>query len=490
MSNTLPAPTEGLVYTNPTTGKRMKYSDGCWKSIDYLPLDASDSMQGTLWTPDQLINGNTLTADSAVEGGGGTDDWVGYPYGPGKVSYPSSNDSNWWESVTYGVGSDGIGRFVAIAQLGVKLLMYSEDGITWTGVESTNEVNGAWRSVTYGDGKFVAVGSDGSKRVMYSEDGITWTARLSSNESNGWQAVTYGVGSDGIGRFVAVAGGGFNRVMHSEDGITWTGVASSREDNIWVSVTYGNGKFVAIALRGYNRVMHSEDGITWTGATSSNESNDWESVTYGVGSDGIGKFVAVAKAGSNRVMYSEDAITWTGVPSSNESNRWIDVTYGAGKFVAVGYNDSNKVMYSEDGITWTGVPSSNESNYWWGVAYGDGKFVAVAMSGSITNRVMVLGAPEGSDASDLYWNEEKVVVQQSSRTMTSSLSRLSSTISSRAGKAKYLQDSAPPETQTIELPEDSSETVYLTYDNGELWYQPSTNILHIRDSDEWVSLFQ
>ena len=41
----------------------MKYSDGCWKSIDYLPLDGSDSMQGTLWTPDQLINGNTLTAD-------------------------------------------------------------------------------------------------------------------------------------------------------------------------------------------------------------------------------------------------------------------------------------------------------------------------------------------------------------------------------------------------------------------------------------------
>ena len=64
MSNTLPAPTEGLVYTNPTTGKRMQYSDGCWKSIDYLPLDASDSMQGTLWTPDQLINGNTLTADA------------------------------------------------------------------------------------------------------------------------------------------------------------------------------------------------------------------------------------------------------------------------------------------------------------------------------------------------------------------------------------------------------------------------------------------
>jgi hypothetical protein len=103
---------------------------------------------------------------------------------------------------------------------------------------------------------------------------------------------------------------------------------------------------------------------------------------------------------------------------------------------------------------------------------------------------MVLDAPEGSDASDLYWNDEKVVVQQSSRTMTTSLTRLSSTIYSRTGKVKYLQDSAPPETQTIELSEDSSETTDITYNNGELWYQPSTNTLHIRDSDDWVALFQ
>ena len=111
--------------------------------------------------------------------------------------------------------------------------------------------------------------------------------------------------------------------------------------------------------------------------------------------------------------------------------------------------------------------------------------------------IITIEAPDtGGGSSNLHWNNENVVVQQSSRTMTSSLSRLSSTISSRTGKVKYLQDSAPPETETFERSpfdersEDSSYTFNLSYNNGELWYQPSTNTLHIRDSDEWVSLFQ
>ena len=169
--------------------------------------------------------------------------------------------------------------------------MYSEDGITWTGVESSNKFN-EWRSVTYGDGKFVAVAGIRSDKVMYSEDGITWTGVTSSNESNSWRSVAYG-----DGKFVAVSNKGSNRVMYSEDAITWTGVESSNEPNTWYSVTYANGKFVAVANGGSNRVMYSEDGINWTGVSSSNESNGWFSVTYG-----NGKFVAISNTGSNRVM--------------------------------------------------------------------------------------------------------------------------------------------------------------------------------------------
>ncbi len=484
MSNTFPNnPDHNDPWTNPTTGESFKFDrHRGWINRKGVRFDG-DTMTGTLVVPDTRINGGLLSADEFVEGEAGDDDtdmtaWIGYP---------SSKESNFWNSVTYGVGSDGIGRFVAVAYGGDNRVMYSEDGITWTGVASSNESN-YWNSVTYSEekGLFVAVAYDGSNKVMYSTDGINWTGVPAANESRSaqrWYSVTYGAG-----RFVAVAGTGYGRVMYSEDAITWTGVPSSNEVNQWHSVTYSEekGLFVAVAKNGsISRVMYSENGIDWTGAAlaSSNDANRWYSVTYG-----DGKFVAVASYGSDRVMYSEDGITWTGVPSSNDSNDWYSVTYGNGKFVAVADKGSNRVMYSEDGITWTGAKASNESTEWQSVTYGAGEFVPVAWSGS--NKVMVLDAPEGSDASDLHWNEEKVVVQQSSRTMTSSLSRLSSTISSETGKAKYLQDSAPPETRTIELSEDSSETVYLTYNNGELWYQPSTNTLHVRDSDDWVALFQ
>lgn len=64
MSNSLPSPYEGLVYTNPTTGSMMKYSSGCWKPVGYLPLDGSESMEDTLWSKNQNINGSPITADA------------------------------------------------------------------------------------------------------------------------------------------------------------------------------------------------------------------------------------------------------------------------------------------------------------------------------------------------------------------------------------------------------------------------------------------
>jgi hypothetical protein len=458
MSNTLPTPTEGLVYTNPTTGKRMKFSDGCWKSIDFLPLDGSDSMQGTLWTPDQLINGNTLTADSvSVENDDGIH-WVGYPTPP-----PSEAG---WSSVTYGNG-----KFVAVASGGtVNRAMYSEDGINWIRVPTSDDTN-FWRAVTYGGGKFVAVADRGTKRAMYSEDGINWTGVRSAGEDNYWQAVTYG-----DDKFVAVSHGGSNKVMYSTDGINWTGVrALDGVDTYWYSVTYGDGKFVALSSGGTNRVAYSTNGINWTKVPSADESVKWYAVTYGGG-----KFVAVGAKGSNSdylgAMYSEDGINWSsGAPVPR--NSWYGIAYGAGMFVAVTNGGPvtgvPKSMYSEDGINWTSLVASNESGYWYSVAYGDGKFVSV--SAYSTNRVMVLEAPEGSAAQDLYFNGDPVVVDTG---LQGSLATLLSTQSSKLGRTKYYQDSALPTGDSYDYPD------------GSLWYQPTSNKLNFyNDSDRnWVQL--
>ena len=68
MANSLPSPSEGSVYTNPTTGTKMKYSSGCWKPIGYLPTDGSEAMQDTLWSKSHEVNGVDITADNYTGG--------------------------------------------------------------------------------------------------------------------------------------------------------------------------------------------------------------------------------------------------------------------------------------------------------------------------------------------------------------------------------------------------------------------------------------
>jgi hypothetical protein len=495
MANTLPTPTEGLVYSNPTTGKRMKFSDGCWKPIDYLPLDGSDSMQDTLWTPDQLINSNTLTADSAVEDDGGDDnntdiDWNGwnYVYGP-------DNDIITWFSVAYGNG-----KYVAVGASSYYFnsTMHSEDGINWTTVAAPASGT-TWTEVIYVDGKFWAVGYGTSIRVMYSEDlGESWIAveNPGVTDQRWWNSVTYG-----NGKFVAVArvGNGSDvnvdtpRIMYSENGTEWTMTTSTRDTNDWQSVTYGVaasdgvGRFVAVArrppydnaTRGIEKIAYSEDGINWTAVSSPDDNREWLSVTYG-----DGRFVAVGGEWDNynvywarKIMYSDDGINWTSVSISGDS-RAHSLTYGStGYFVATGEAASGEdLRYSKDGVNWTkAMHSHSPSANYHGIVHGGGRFVAVG--GSASKSIMYLDAPDPASTGqqDLYFNGDPVVTDTG---MTRSLATLLSTQSTKLGRTKYYQDSAPPSGVSYELAD------------GPLWYQPTSNNLHFyNDSDQtWVQL--
>ena len=161
----------------------------------------------------------------------------------------SSNGTNWtlrtavantWRSVCYGYNTSGTGLFVAVSTSGTNRVMYSYNGITWTGVASANE-SAEWYSVCYGNGLFVAVANAGTgNRVMTSPNGITWTSRTAVSYS--WRSVCYG-----NGLFTAVADVGFGQnAMTSPDGINWT-LRTTPFDISYGAVTYGNGTFVAVA---------------------------------------------------------------------------------------------------------------------------------------------------------------------------------------------------------------------------------------------------
>jgi hypothetical protein len=100
--------------------------------------------------------------------------------------------------------------------------------------------------------------------------------------------------------------------------------------------------------------------------------------------------------------------------------------------------------------------------------------VAVAGAGS-SPKTMMLDAPEGSAAQDLYFNGDPVVIDTG---LQGSLATLLSTQSRKLGRTKYYQDSALPTGDSYNYPD------------GSLWYQPTSNNLHFyNDSDQtWVQL--
>ena len=274
-----------------------------------------------------------------------------------------------WRSVVYGNNT-----FVAVAGLGVKLVMTSPDGITWTLRDAASYPAFGWQSVTFGNGLFVAVSYFGGVNgIMTSPDGITWTSQTNPVDV-GWISVTYGAG-----RFVAVAldvAGPTTRAMYSLDGITWVSSPSLATAD-WVSVTYGNGLFVAV---GTNVVATSNDAITWTSRTAPN--GTWTGVAYGEG-----LFVAVGSTGANRAMSSPDGVTWT-ARTATGNNYWRSVTFGYDRFVAVSQSGTGDlVMISYNGIDWLSR-SAVSGPIWINVTYGAGLFVAVGSQVSAGDEIM------------------------------------------------------------------------------------------------------
>ena len=262
------------------------------------------SVDGALWTP------QTAPAQqwSAVTSGlvGGVNRYVAVSMdGPVMTSDDGFNwtlrdapSSRWW-SVTHGNG-----LFVAIndSDAGDHAIMTSPDGIVWTARTPPTSDGLAWSSVTYGlgsdgVGRFVAVRSlsaAGVPRVMHSSDGVSWSYGVGA-PANGWYSVTHGVGSDGVKRFVAVGFSGTDRIMTSTDGINWSVVTDAASKSLgasdfWYAVGFGGGKFVA-ATFGSDKVMTSNDGLSWTSGTAF--AGVWRSVAYGNNT-----FVIVADEGA------------------------------------------------------------------------------------------------------------------------------------------------------------------------------------------------
>ena len=328
----------------------------------------------------------------------------------------------------------------------------------------------------FADGQFVAVGLSGD--IKYSTDGINWSS--ASGAAGGLHGVEYG-----NGLWVAVAVDGTNRVSTSTDAITWT-QRSAAEQNAWESVAYGNGTWVAVSSDGTNRIMTSTDGINWTART-----------------------VAIANA-----------------------RQWRDVQYVKDRFLALGNwpgGTDFAVMYSYDGLSWTLGPEPPATGVTWEASVyspDDEQIVMVGNTPFSRNLVHVLST-EGEIEEGLYFNDNKLLTGADILDSANVVSLIQQTVDSAyvaardSDKAFYtdsdvtaLVDSAYIESRvdlytTADHDSDTLVQVDSAYvqarsapsgsvtvdsvapspsNDGDFWYQPSSGVLHIRDSGAWDSI--
>jgi hypothetical protein len=309
-----------------------------------------------------------------------------------------------WMSVAYAepvINSVTTPTFIAVARASEFILpsgptlprvMRSSNGITWTGVDASEQ--NQWHSVAYGNGVWVAVARSGSNRIMRSTDnGLTWSSVAAPN-TNQWNAVAYGNGV-----WVAVAFSGTQpqnsatkQVMRSvDDGVTWSEVEVQVQDAKWLSVAYGNGVWIAISGT-YNQqdpsavdqmMRSTDDGETWT-SMKTPVVLAWTSVA----TNGTGVWV-VNGTGDKNLVSSDNGVTWSAVNASGDGG-WRGVAYGTPlvanvatpTFVSVanagppfGFDFTSRSR--NNGATWVGIPAA-ENRFWESVAFGNGRFVAVS----------------------------------------------------------------------------------------------------------------
>jgi len=243
----------------------------------------------------------------------------------------------------------GTSLYVACGQ-GTNTLAYSNDGTTWTGLNTTI-FSTAGICVAYGKDRWIAGGRGGTSTLVWSNDGIKWNSLGNSIFNLYASCIAYG--ND---RWVAGGSGSpiTNTLAWSFNGTIWTGLGSSIFTSYTNSVAYGNGIWVACGGVTMNTLAWSSNGTIWNGLGTAIFSGFGIGVAYA-----NGLWVACGNGVSNTLAYSKDGIQWTGLGISIFTTNGYCVAYGNGLWVAGGDGTKNTLAYSNDGITWTGIILNN-----------------------------------------------------------------------------------------------------------------------------------
>jgi hypothetical protein len=426
-----------------------------WVSADGLSWNAATLPSGyTSYTWNDLAYANGLWAVAGWNGSILTsvdgETWISQSTGTTKAIY----------AIAYGNG-----RW--IASCSDMAVISSSDGITWSAPSLVGDSasTGCLQSLAFANGCWIGRTSN-SKRAA-SADGVAWTVDTSSAN----YSFMTGLGN----QFVATDYSG--TVFSSADGMTWS--QQGKTGSLYPSAMgYANGTYVAVGYSGilyFGNSLSSLSSVTLSERKSINailplsdrtilgsDSNDHNqdkmanvlsvrnsdgtmanltiapSVSYSMRGlvQGTGAYVAVGEHGS--ILVSTDTTTWVS-QASGVTSLLSSVAYGADVYVCVG--DGGIILSSPDAKRWTPRTSSVTSDLY-SVTFGNGMFIAVGDEGT------VLTSKNG-----LSWKAQ-------TSTSTASLKRV--VWQSGLGFA------------VIGTPASSSNVVFMSSENGELWTAEKT----------------
>lgn len=170
------------------------------------------------------------------------------------------------------------GGFSSGATANRTVLIYSYDGINWSGQTNTLWTGTtAIRSVAYGNGRWVATSNvGGNARIAVSYDGFNWSASTNAADTTIFgTSTTSGYINNVIwfnDKFIATAnasGATTHTVCYSYDGFEWSAATSTKSLISGVlNIASNKSDFVMIGATPGGAVYQSSDGINWSANTT------------------------------------------------------------------------------------------------------------------------------------------------------------------------------------------------------------------------------
>ena len=315
--------------------------------------------------------------ENIVIGVGGNTNTIGYSFDYGITWNTVPGSADLIGGSSHNPGATAIAynghRWVVIGN-GINIALYSDDGLNWTGYNSTNPgiegpfgIRGWCIKWNPKLGRFIASGHSMSgdlsnNNLAMTEDGSEWIplGKPMASKTESFDFNPYG-------RYVYVGSGGTNSIAYSDDFTTYTKLGNSifsvGRKVLWI----GGSRWVAVGKPGTCAIALSDtNGETWYDVSNADDLTLGSSSLFTdcVALGWNGSRLLAGGDGSNRIAYSDDlGLTWK-IVSGPETifTSQINCLVWCGVRWLAGGATPNRLAYSDDnGLTWTAVENASQT---------------------------------------------------------------------------------------------------------------------------------